>query len=66
MRKGNKPCTCVASCQAHPERDIIECRQSIGRYDDYCGLRKGHDGACLNEFTVNSCGLEHGRQSYAS
>jgi hypothetical protein len=28
------------------------CRASIGRYDDNCGLPEGHDGPCLDEFTV--------------
>jgi hypothetical protein len=34
------------------------CRANIGRYDDLCGLRAGHDGPCLDEFAVKICGLD--------
>jgi len=34
------------------------CHANIGRHDDLCGLREGHDGACLDEFAMQLCGLD--------
>jgi hypothetical protein len=31
----------------------MQCAKSISRYDDLCGLNKGHAGPCVDALTVS-------------